>query len=228
MIITFKVLSIFSGTESASRCQTNIFVGLLLGRRLIASWLILVALSGMGCRAVQAQSQLVDGPTSLPRMQSTPPLRSATPPEPVETEPSDTAGYVEVMRLSEQSLPAQAQTEMRIALHAPTGWQVNGRAPGVLTVSIQGKGAEVPATYAKQTIRPMAPQLAIPLQITQSGATALLRVDLSFVLCRKGDQAVCVLRQVAWEVPVRSQSQAAQTKLVLYDRMATIAREFAD
>jgi hypothetical protein len=74
----------------------------------------------------------------------------------------------------------------------------------------------------------MPPELEVPLQMAQAGAAALLRVDLTFVLCRKGDQAVCVPRQVAWEVPVRSRSQAAQTELILHDRMASIAQEFSD
>jgi hypothetical protein len=37
-----------------------------------------------------------------------------------------------------------------------------------------------------------------------------------------------VPRQIAWEVPVRSRSQAVQTELMLHDRMTSIAQEFAD
>jgi hypothetical protein len=74
----------------------------------------------------------------------------------------------------------------------------------------------------------MPSELKVSLQMAQAGTVALLRVDLNFVLCRKANQAVCVPRQIAWEVPVRSRSQAVQTELILHDRMASIVQEFAD
>jgi hypothetical protein len=156
------------------------------------------------------------------------PLRGLTPPENVASVSSGEDDLTEVLRLSEQSLPASMRTAMRIALHAPTGWQVNARAPGLLEVTVKGRGAGVPDAYAKKILRPMLPELEVPLQTSQAGTVALLRVDLNFVLCRKGNQAVCVPRQIAWEVPVRSRSQAVQTELILHDRMASIAQEFAD
>jgi thiol-disulfide isomerase/thioredoxin len=156
------------------------------------------------------------------------PLRGLTPPENVASAPSGEDDRTEVRRLSEQSLPASIRTAMRIALHAPAGWQVNARAPGLLAVTVKGRGAGVPDAYAKKILRPMPPELEVPLQMAQAGTVALLRVDLNFVLCRKANQAVCVPRQVAWEVPVRSRSQAVQTALILHDRMASITQEFAD
>jgi len=156
------------------------------------------------------------------------PLSGLTPPANVASAPPDEDDLTDVLRLSEQSLPASMSTAMRIALHAPAGWQVNARAPGLLAVTVKGRGAGVPDAYAKKILRPMPPELEVPLQTAQAGAAALLRVDLKFVLCRKGDQAVCVPRQVAWEVPVRSRSQAIQTELILHDRMASITQEFAD
>ena len=156
------------------------------------------------------------------------PLRGLTPPENVVSIPSGEDDLTEVLRLSEQSLPASMRTAMRIALHAPAGWQVNAGAPGLLAVTIKGRGAGVPDVYAKKILRPMPPELEVPLQMAQAGTVALLRVDLHFVLCRKANQAVCVPRQIAWEVPVRSRSQAVQTELMLHDRMASIVQEFAD
>jgi hypothetical protein len=155
------------------------------------------------------------------------PLSGLTPPQNIASAPPSADDLTEVVRLSEQSLPASRRTAMRIALHAPAGWQVNTRAPGVLAVTVKGRGADVPDDYVKKILQPMPSAWAVPLQTAQAGVTALLRVDLTFVLCRKGDQAVCVPRQVAWEVPVRSRSQAVQTELILHDRMALIAQEFA-
>lgn len=156
------------------------------------------------------------------------PLDGLTPPDNVASAPSGEADLTEVLRLSERSLPASMRTAMRIALHAPAGWQVNARAPGLLAVTVKGRGAGVPDAYANKTLRPMPPELEVPLQTARAGTAALLRVDLNFVLCRKGNQAVCVPRQIAWEVPVRSRSHAVQTELILHDRMASIAQEFAD
>jgi thiol-disulfide isomerase/thioredoxin len=156
------------------------------------------------------------------------PFRGLTPPEHVASVPSGEDDPTEVLRLSEQSLPASIRTAMRIALHAPAGWQVNAGAPGLLAVTVKGRGVGVPDAYAKKILRPMPPELEVPLQTAPAGTVALLRVDLNFVLCRKGNQAVCVPRQIAWEVPVRSRSQAVQTELILHDRMVSIAQEFAD
>ena len=63
---------------------------------------------------------------------------------------------------------------------------------------------------------------AIPAAaLAAAGRTATLRVDLSFVLCREGDEAICVPRQVAWEVPVQSHPAAVPVPPVLDDRMAS-------
>ena len=156
------------------------------------------------------------------------PLSGLTPPKNVASAPSGDEDLTEVLRLSEQSLPASVRTAMRIALHAPSGWQVNARAPGLLAVMVKGRGVDIPDAYAKKLLRPMLPELEVPLQTAHAGTAALVRVDLKFVLCRKGNQAVCVPRQIAWEVPVRSRSQAVQAELMLHDRMASIAKEFAD
>jgi hypothetical protein len=139
-------------------------------------------------------------------------------------EPSDDGA--DVMPLAEQILPAHARTAMRIALHAPPGWKVNARAPGLLTLRVQGEAVSVPAPYAYRTIRPMLPQLVVPLDVAAAGETAALRVNLSFVVCREGDEGVCVPRQVAWEVPVRSQPVATLAPLVLDDRMTSIRQTF--
>jgi hypothetical protein len=72
----------------------------------------------------------------------------------------------------------------------------------------------------------MLPQLVVPLGVAAAGETAALRVDLSFVVCREGDEGVCVPRQVAWEVPVRSQPVATLAPLVLDDRMTSIRQTF--
>jgi DNA-binding beta-propeller fold protein YncE len=156
------------------------------------------------------------------------PLRGLTPPENVASAPSGEDDLTEVLRLSEQSLPASMRTAIRIDLHAPAGWQINASAPGLLAVTVKGRGASVPDAYVKKILRPMPPELEVPLQMAQAETVALLRVDLNFVLCRKVNQAVCVPRQIAWEVPVRSRSQAVQTELILHDRMASVAQEFAD
>jgi DNA-binding beta-propeller fold protein YncE/thiol-disulfide isomerase/thioredoxin len=156
------------------------------------------------------------------------PLHGLTLPEDIPSAPSGEEELTEVLRLSEQSLPASVRTAMHIALHAPAGWQVNARAPGLLAVTVKGRGVGVPDAYTKKILRPMPPELEVPVETAPAGVAALLRVDLKYVLCRKGDQAVCVPRQIAWEVPVRSRSQAVQTELMLHDRMTSIAQEFAD
>ena len=126
-----------------------------------------------------------------------------------------TDDLVEVVRFTEQPLPAGAQATVRIALDLPAGWKVNPAAPASLMVTVSGDGVQVPAVYASQILQLLTPELLIPLEVAQDGRRAQLRVDLTFVLCQVDNQGVCALRQVAWEVPVRSQAQATATELAL-------------
>ncbi len=135
---------------------------------------------------------------------------------------------VETMQLNRHVLPALSHTTARIQLHPPVGWKVNARAPGQLTVTVDGDAVGIAAAHTGRTIRPMPSQVTVPLNVAQAGTSALVRVGLAFVLCRSGDEAVCVPRQVAWEIPVQSATQAMRTELLLHDRMATILNEFSE
>ena len=75
---------------------------------------------------------------------------------------------------------------------------------------------------------PMPAQVAMPFNVAQAGTSALVRVDLAFVVCRSGDESVCVPRQVAWEIPVQSAKQAARADLLLHDRMASLLHHFSE
>jgi hypothetical protein len=139
-------------------------------------------------------------------------LEGLTPPTVQEATAHDTG---EVVRYAEQPLPASAQAVVRIALELPEGWKVNPVAPAALTVAVSGDGVRVPAEYTRQTLHLLTPTLAVPLQVAHDGQRAQLRLDLTYVLCQTDDQGVCALRQVAWEVPVRSQAHTTEAELAL-------------
>jgi thiol-disulfide isomerase/thioredoxin len=122
---------------------------------------------------------------------------------------------IEVVRYAEHPLPAGAQTAVRIALDLPAGWKVNPVSPAALTVGVSGDGVRVPAEYTRQTLHLSTPELAIPLQVTHDGQRAQLRIDLTYVLCQTDNQGICTLRQVTWEVPVRSQARTTEAELAL-------------
>jgi hypothetical protein len=92
---------------------------------------------------------------------------------------------------------------------------VNPVVPAALMVATSGDGVRVPAEYTRQTLHLLTPELAIPLEVTQDGRRAQLRIDLTYVLCQADDQGICALRQVAWEVPVRSQARTPEAELAL-------------
>ncbi len=152
----------------------------------------------------------------------TPPSESDGSALPVEDE------LVEIMKLDRYILPALSSTAARIRLHPPRGWKVNARAPGRLTVTIDGDAVGVAAAHAGRTIRPMPDQVTVPFNIARAGTSALVRVNLAFVLCRLGDEGVCVPRQVAWEIPVQSAKRATRAELFLHDRMASILNDFGE
>lgn len=149
-----------------------------------------------------------------------------SPPESDELAEDD---LVETMKLDRQVFPALSRTTARIQLHPPAGWKVNAGAPGRLTVTIDGDAVGVAAGHhTGRTLRPMPAQVTVPLNVAQAGTSALVRVDLAFVLCRSGDEGVCVPRQIAWEIPVQSANWAARADLLLHDRMASILKEFGE
>jgi sugar lactone lactonase YvrE len=121
----------------------------------------------------------------------------------------------DIVRYAEHPLPASARATLRIVLELPQGWKVNPVAPATLMVVTSGDGVRVPAEYTRQTLHLLTPELAIPLEVTQDGQQAQLRIDLTYVLCQTDDQGICALRQVAWEVPVRSQARTPEAELAL-------------
>jgi DNA-binding beta-propeller fold protein YncE len=151
---------------------------------------------------------------------STLPIRGLTPPI-VTVSRAITNGDIEVVRLDEQQLLASTPATVRLVLAPPPGWKVNTAAPATLAVKIVGDGVRVPAGYTRRTFQPFVPELAIPLEVTLAGAQAHLRVDLAFVICQVNNQGICALRRVAWECPVRSQTQMAPTELTLRYAMSS-------
>jgi hypothetical protein len=121
----------------------------------------------------------------------------------------------DVVQYAEHPLPASARATVRIVLDLPQGWKVNPVAPAALAVVASGDGVRVPAAYTRQTLHLLTPELAIPLEVTQDGRQAQLRIDLTYVLCQTDDEGICALRQVVWEVPVRSQARTTEAELAL-------------
>jgi DNA-binding beta-propeller fold protein YncE/peroxiredoxin len=125
------------------------------------------------------------------------------------------AGQVEHIRLREQTVRAASRASVRLALQLPTGWKINAAAPATLTVETEGRVLHVPTAYAKRTLRPPASEVRIPLRIASQEGQGHLQVELAFVACSAKAQGVCVLRQVRWDVPVRSRIQARQSEVLL-------------
>jgi DNA-binding beta-propeller fold protein YncE len=135
---------------------------------------------------------------------------------------------LETIKLDRHVWPALSNATARIYLHPPKGWKVNVRAPGRLTVAIDGDAVDMTPADTGRTIRPMPAQITVPFRVARAGTSALVRVDLAFVLCRSGDEGVCVPRQVAWEIPVQSAKRAARTELLLHDRMVSLLNDFSE
>jgi thiol-disulfide isomerase/thioredoxin/sugar lactone lactonase YvrE len=152
------------------------------------------------------------------RMVSTLLLRGLTPPTPQTTVTHETAEDAPV-RLADHTLAAASQVPLHIVLQATGEWKVNEQAPATLTITTEGDAVQVPLEYAQRTLQPMTPQVSIPLTVAQAGTRAVLRVDLAFVMCQVGQQTICLPRQLAWEIPVQSRVEAAQSELVLAYRL---------
>ena len=89
---------------------------------------------------------------------------------------------VQTMKLDRHVWPALSNTTARLHLHPPKGWKVNARAPGRLTVAIDGDAVGVAVAHTGRTIRPMPAQVTVSFHVARAGTSALVRVDLAFGL----------------------------------------------
>ena len=74
-----------------------------------------------------------------------------------ETNPPWPDQSIEVLQLTEQSLPAASLTALHLDLHFPRGWKVNEQAPATLTMTVTGDGLRVPTTSAETDLAAAVP-----------------------------------------------------------------------
>jgi hypothetical protein len=119
------------------------------------------------------------------------------------------------IQLAEQVLSANRSATLRILLAVPAEWKINAAAPANLVIGSQGDAVQVQAYDVKRTLHPLTAETVVPFRIAAAGTQAVLRVALTFVVCRIDNQGICALQDVAWEVPVHSQTRVMQSEVVL-------------
>jgi hypothetical protein len=119
------------------------------------------------------------------------------------------------IQLVEQVLSANQPAALRISLTLPTEWKINTAAPARLIVVSQGNALQVQSDDSQRTLLPLTLQTVVPVQVAAAGTQAVLRVDLTFVVCRIDNQGICALQDITWQVPVRSGTELRQSDVSL-------------
>ena len=141
-------------------------------------------------------------------------LQGLAPPSAV-VKPSRRPQPMVAIPLPEQVLPAGRPATMRIALEMPSGWQINAAAPAHLVIDSQGPAIEVSTAYAKRALQPLQAVTTVPVRVATAEADGLVRVELTFVVCREDKHGICALQDVAWEVPLHSRMAVDAADVVI-------------
>jgi len=117
--------------------------------------------------------------------------------------------------LEEVSLPPQilrtGQNRMTLAVTIPAPYKLNPGSPLEYRVEVNG-------TSPQQGKRTSVKDGRFPLQISLPLTTdkAEVRVALSFVYCRDGDEGICVIKSLRWTVPVQTTSDGSEEMQIEY------------
>ena len=117
--------------------------------------------------------------------------------------------------LEEVSLPPQilrtGQNRMTLAVTIPAPYKLNPGSPLEYCVEVNGTS---PQQGKRTSVKDGHFPLQIPLLLTTDKAE--VRVALSFVYCRDGDEGVCVIKSLRWTVPVQTTSDGSEEMQIEY------------
>jgi len=111
--------------------------------------------------------------------------------------------------LEEVTLPGQTlhtgQSRLVLNVKIPAPYKLNPGSPLTYRVEVNGTAAQ---PGKRTNVQDGQFPLQIPLLLTTDQAE--VRVALSFVYCRDGDEGVCVIKSLGWTVPVRTVSNGSE------------------
>jgi hypothetical protein len=117
--------------------------------------------------------------------------------------------------LEEVSVPAQTlrpgQNRMTVTVAIPAPYKLNPGSPLEYRVEVNGAS---PQQGKRTSIKDGRFPLQIPLLLTTGKAE--VRVALSFVYCRDGDEGVCVIKSLRWTVPAQTASAGREELEIKY------------
>ncbi len=117
--------------------------------------------------------------------------------------------------LVEVSVPSQTlrpgQNSMTLTVTIPAPYKLNPGSPLEYRVEVNGAS---PPQGKRTSVKDGHFPLQIPLLLTTDKAE--VRVALSFVYCRDGDEGVCVIKSLRWTVPVQTASDGSEEMHIEY------------
>jgi len=117
--------------------------------------------------------------------------------------------------LEEVSVPSQTlrpgQNRMTLTVTIPAPYKLNPGSPLEYRVEVNGAS---PRQGKRTSVKDGHFPLQIPLLLTTDKAE--VRVALSFVYCRDGDEGVCVIKSLRWTVPVQTASDGREELEIKY------------
>jgi len=134
------------------------------------------------------------------------------PPKPSRPEPPPAFPNAQKIVLDPQTVAAGAPVELRVNLQLADGFELNDLAP--MTYLVEAKDGKDIVRGEKlgspQQVKPQKTSLTIPLETGDTAGAATLRVSLTFYQCREGASGICEVKQVVWEVPLKTSTGAAR------------------
>jgi DNA-binding beta-propeller fold protein YncE len=124
-------------------------------------------------------------------------IEGLTPPATVETE--SVSPNLSVIKFPAQEIGAKTESTLVFNLKFPEGYHLNTNAPNRYEITV-GKGSKI--EFASAAGKYKSVPLTVPFTALKKGA-GILRAKLTVYYCREDNTGVCLIKTLAWEIPLK-------------------------
>ena len=103
-------------------------------------------------------------------------------------------------KLETQEVTANSANSLVVNISLPEGFHLNPNAPQRYEISVESGGENVKVETSRQKFKDL--PLVIPFQTLQAGAVNI-RANLTIFYCREDNTGVCLIKSLAWNVPLK-------------------------
>jgi DNA-binding beta-propeller fold protein YncE len=124
-------------------------------------------------------------------------IEGLTPPQIAESD-GDFSPNLSVIKLAPQEINPGGNAALILNIDFPAGFHLNGKAPNRYEITIERDNRGVVVGNSKFASLPV----TIPFGVLKDGSN-ILRAKFTIYYCRTDDTGVCLVKTIAWEIPLK-------------------------